>query len=105
MRWGFIANYCLKTYNCTTCCAKVSPVGSPCLGDVCPWALLLVTTLVGHQELDKTAAGFFALLAGCGVVVVGCVAVVASQFGRVGGAIAGMLCGFLPKCSCLAGHP
>jgi hypothetical protein len=66
-------------------------------------SLLLISTLFGHQELDKNAAVFFALLASCGVVVVACVAFVASQFGKLGGAIAGTVCGLLPSVFLIGG--
>jgi len=60
-------------------------------------SLLVIGTLVGRQDLHRNAVVFFALLAGCGVVIVVCVAFLASQFGRLGGAISGMLCGLLPS--------
>ena len=58
---------------------------------------LLIGTLVGHQEIDENAPQIAALLGGCGVVVAACVVFIASQFGRLGRAISGMLCGLLPS--------
>ena len=40
---------------------------------------------------------FFSSLVVCGFVVVAAVAMFASSFGRLGGAITGLLCGFAPS--------
>jgi len=73
------------------------------LAAVCAWevcaigSLLVAVALTGSHIWGKDDVVVIAELAICGLFVVGAVALLSRRFGKIGGAIAGVLCGLLPS--------
>jgi hypothetical protein len=73
------------------------------LAAVCAWEVcvigyfLVVLALTGTHIWGKDDVVWIAELAICGLFVVGAVALLSCRFGKIGGAIAGVLCGLLPS--------
>jgi hypothetical protein len=69
-----------------------------CAWEVCAIGYFLVAlALTGSHIWGKDDVVWIAELAICGLFVVGAVAFLSRHFGKVGGAIAGVLCGLLPS--------
>ena len=74
------------------------PLIAVCAWDACViGSLLVVVALTGSPIWGKDTLVWIAGLAICGLFVVGAVALLPRRFGKIGGAIAGMLCGVLPS--------
>jgi hypothetical protein len=73
------------------------------LAAVCAWEVcvigyfLVVLALTGTHIWGKDDVVWIGELAICGLFVVGAVALLSCRFGKIGGAIAGVLCGLLPS--------
>jgi hypothetical protein len=75
------------------------------LAALCAWEVcaigdfLVALALTGSHIWGKEDVVWIAGLAICGLFVVGAVALLSRRFGKIGGAIAGVLCGLFPACS------
>jgi len=75
---------------------------------LCAWEacivlyFLAVFATIPEHIWSKDDIVWFAMLAVCGLVVVGPVALLSLRLGKIGGAIVGLLCGLLPSVVLLA---
>jgi hypothetical protein len=74
------------------------PVIAVCAWEACVIVYFLASlALTGGHIWSTDDLAWIAKLAICGLFVVGAVALLSRRFGKVGGAITGMLCGLLPS--------